>query len=182
MKIKLDETTNLEQIKDLIQKKSSKPIENLVLKHNGRVIENKTTLKDFKPINVYILISELTTKESPLKNRKLCISNCGFYGDASTNEMCSLCYKKTLTECEEDSSKNSSEEDSSEKSQIDTTRCYYCKRRIGLLGFQCRCGYKFCAKHRYANQHSCSFDYKTHDRKQLEKQNVSLENKKISKF
>ena len=42
---------------------------------------------------------------------------------------------------------------------------------IGLLGFQCKCEYYFCAEHRYSDKHECAFDFKTQARKSLEKQN-----------
>eukprot|EP00971_Amphidinium_carterae_P055285 1089670-Amphidinium_carterae.1 len=32
----------------------------------------------------------------------------------------------------------------------------------GLTGFECRCGYFFCATHRHAEDHACSFDHKAH--------------------
>lgn len=38
-------------------------------------------------------------------------------------------------------------------------------------GFKCRCDGLFCAKHRHALDHQCSFDFKTFDRDNLEKRN-----------
>lgn len=35
-----------------------------------------------------------------------------------------------------------------------------CQKKLGLTGFQCRCGGLFCSLHRYANEHQCTFDYK----------------------
>ncbi|KAJ0987055.1 hypothetical protein J5N97_005411 [Dioscorea zingiberensis] len=40
------------------------------------------------------------------------------------------------------------------------TRCNACKKRVGLTGFNCRCGNIFCAVHRYSDKHSCPFDYR----------------------
>lgn len=39
-------------------------------------------------------------------------------------------------------------------------RCTVCKRKVGLLGFQCKCENIYCSTHRYAEVHNCSFDYK----------------------
>ncbi len=32
--------------------------------------------------------------------------------------------------------------------QLNTGRCFTCRKKIGLTGFQCRCEYFFCAQHR----------------------------------
>lgn len=42
----------------------------------------------------------------------------------------------------------------------DPKRCLTCRRRVGITGFRCRCGFVFCGTHRYAEQHECSFDFK----------------------
>lgn len=41
-------------------------------------------------------------------------------------------------------------------------RCCWenCNKKLGLTGFQCRCGGEYCSLHRYANEHRCTFDYK----------------------
>ncbi|KAF8760477.1 hypothetical protein HU200_010099 [Digitaria exilis] len=38
-------------------------------------------------------------------------------------------------------------------------RCAACRRKVGLLGFPCRCGGTFCASHRHAETHGCGFDH-----------------------
>lgn len=47
------------------------------------------------------------------------------------------------------------------------SRCISCKKKVGLLGFNCRCGGTFCEKHRYSDKHECTFDYKTHGRTEV---------------
>jgi len=47
------------------------------------------------------------------------------------------------------------------------SRCISCKKKVGLLGFHCRCGGTFCEKHRYSDKHECSFDYRSHGRDQV---------------
>jgi len=39
-------------------------------------------------------------------------------------------------------------------------RCGVCKKKIGLTGFECRCGNLYCGIHRYSDKHDCTFDYK----------------------
>lgn len=55
--------------------------------------------------------------------------------------------------------------------QANRSRCFGCNKRVGLLGFECRCGYVFCAGHRHAADHACSFDYASMDKARLASQN-----------
>lgn len=41
-------------------------------------------------------------------------------------------------------------------------RCSHCKKKVPLCGrFECRCGKTFCSTHRYAEEHQCTYEYKT---------------------
>jgi hypothetical protein len=60
--------------------------------------------------------------------------------------------------------------------------CSACKKKVGLTGFDCRCGAVFCALHRYADQHACPFDYKTHDKSILSKNNQRVVGEKVEKI
>jgi predicted nucleic acid binding AN1-type Zn finger protein len=40
-------------------------------------------------------------------------------------------------------------------------RCKQCKKKVGYLGFDCKCKGYFCSFHRYPEEHSCSYDHKT---------------------
>uniref|UniRef100_A0A0E0D836 AN1-type domain-containing protein n=1 Tax=Oryza meridionalis TaxID=40149 RepID=A0A0E0D836_9ORYZ len=55
--------------------------------------------------------------------------------------------------------------------QPEANRCATCRRKVGLTGFKCRCGGTFCGGHRYADEHSCGFDYKSSGRELIAKQN-----------
>jgi len=66
--------------------------------------------------------------------------------------------------------------------QVNTSRCWRCNRKVGLLGFQCRCGFYFCGDHRYADTHDCAFDYKTFGREQLSKANQKVVAEKLHKI
>ena len=41
-------------------------------------------------------------------------------------------------------------------------RCHHaeCKTRLMLSDMPCKCGWRFCMKHRHAEEHKCSFQYK----------------------
>jgi hypothetical protein len=62
-------------------------------------------------------------------------------------------------------------ESSPAKPTVDRTRCAECKKKVGLTGVECRCGNVYCGSHRIAEKHSCSFDYKSFGRKNIEKAN-----------
>ena len=65
------------------------------------------------------------------------------------------------------------------KIQKNTNRCMSCNKKIGLLGFQCKCEYYFCSEHRYSDRHECAFDYKSHGKELLIKANPNIVAKKI---
>ncbi|SBT87471.1 zinc finger protein, putative [Plasmodium malariae] len=62
------------------------------------------------------------------------------------------------------------------------TKCFLCNKRIGLLGIKCRCEHYFCALHRYADTHNCTFDYKKYYKDQLMKNNVKVVADKVKKI
>ena len=70
-------------------------------------------------------------------------------------------------------------EEPPKKVQVNTSRCWTCNRKIGLLGFQCKCEFYFCAEHRYSDKHECSFDYKEQGRQQLTKANPTIAPQKV---
>ncbi|KAJ4461715.1 putative AN1-type zinc finger protein 5 [Paratrimastix pyriformis] len=37
----------------------------------------------------------------------------------------------------------------------ESDRCFFCKKRIGLMAFSCSCGNNFCTKHRFPDSHNC---------------------------
>ena len=50
-----------------------------------------------------------------------------------------------------------------------TPRCAHegCRRKLGLVPFTCRCNKDFCVEHRCSDSHSCTFDYKAEQKKEL---------------
>jgi len=66
--------------------------------------------------------------------------------------------------------------------QANRSRCFTCSKKVGLLGFECRCGYVYCSGHRHAADHSCSFDYASFDRERLAKANPVVAASKIDKL
>ena len=51
---------------------------------------------------------------------------------------------------------------------------------LSSAGFECRCEGLFCSKHRFADQHECNFDFKTHDREVLAAANPTVAPPKLN--
>lgn len=60
-------------------------------------------------------------------------------------------------------------------------RCKMCGKKTCLMEFKCKCDESvvFCIKHRYPEDHNCSFDYKTFAQKQIELRNPIIAHKKL---
>ena len=61
-------------------------------------------------------------------------------------------------------------------------RCSTCSKRIGLTGFNCRCGNFFCAVHRYSDKHGCPYDYRDAARDAITKANPVVKAEKLNKI
>jgi len=54
-----------------------------------------------------------------------------------------------------------------------------CNKKLKLTDMTCRCGKRFCPKHRYAEEHNCSFNYQETARQQLAKKNPLVNGNKM---
>lgn len=61
-------------------------------------------------------------------------------------------------------------------------RCFECTKRLGLCAIKCRCNNIFCAKHRYAEKHICSYNYKNNQTDDLKKELINIIPEKVSKI
>lgn len=118
------------------------------------------------------------------ENTSLCARGCGFYGTPSNHNLCSQCYKAFLKEeqaknvialSEKISSLTVDDSDSATTGNVGLMmkkqRCMICKKKLGLISFNCRCGGMFCGVHRYPEEHACNFDFKSRGRVILAKEN-----------
>nr|XP_033798236.1 AN1-type zinc finger protein 4 isoform X1 [Geotrypetes seraphini] len=61
--------------------------------------------------------------------------------------------------------------------------CFLCGKKTGLAAsFECRCGNNFCASHRYAETHNCTYDYKSVGRRYLQEANPVVSAPKLPKI
>ncbi|OWM71902.1 zinc finger A20 and AN1 domain-containing stress-associated protein 1-like [Punica granatum] len=161
----------------------------------------------------------------PFSDPKLCANNCGFWGNPTTMNLCSKCYKDCCLKEERDatakaavkSSFNSKPASSSfpkDKADISSsiidcsaakaagavevaapegsgaeqpppkgpTRCGGCNKKVGLTGFNCKCGKTFCGAHRYPESHNCTFDFKGAGRDAIAKANPVVKADKVERF
>ncbi|XP_076346526.1 AN1-type zinc finger protein 4-like [Tachypleus tridentatus] len=62
-------------------------------------------------------------------------------------------------------------------------KCAWCNKKTGIAtSYTCRCGKNFCATHRYAELHHCTFDYKTEGRRLIQQSNPPVRAPKLPKI
>ncbi|KAK9053688.1 hypothetical protein SSX86_024762 [Deinandra increscens subsp. villosa] len=66
--------------------------------------------------------------------------------------------------------------------KVGPNRCSTCRKRVGLTGFNCKCGNLFCSAHRYSEKHECPFDYRSAGRDAIAKANPVVKAEKLDKI
>lgn len=67
-----------------------------------------------------------------------------------------------------------------EKQEKDEQQCAFCSKKLKFFNtFTCRCEKMFCSRHRFYDQHQCSFDFKKEAQKRLKEANPKITPKKI---
>ncbi|KAK9885008.1 hypothetical protein WA026_009237 [Henosepilachna vigintioctopunctata] len=77
---------------------------------------------------------------------------------------------------------NEGEDKDGDKDKKKKNRCGVCRKKVGLTGFQCRCGGLFCGVHRYSDKHDCSFNYREMGAQEIRRNNPVVVGEKIQKI
>lgn len=79
-------------------------------------------------------------------------------------------------------SSGNSDKDGDKDARKKKNRCATCRKKVGLTGFECRCGGLFCAVHRYSDKHDCSFNYREMGAQEIRRNNPVVVGEKIQKI
>ncbi|XP_018615603.1 AN1-type zinc finger protein 5a [Scleropages formosus] len=80
------------------------------------------------------------------------------------------------------SAPSSDEAKAPEVPKVKKNRCFMCRKKVGLTGFDCRCGNLFCGLHRYSDKHNCPYDYKAEAAAKIRKENPVVVADKIQRI
>ncbi|NXD69019.1 ZFAN5 protein, partial [Eolophus roseicapillus] len=129
---------------------------------------------------VYLVVANSPSAQTPVTHQMTAMSISREENSSETEE---------LLKTEEASSASSSSgrliaegKTASEKPKQKKNRCFTCRKKIGLTGFDCRCGNLFCAIHRYSDMHACPYDYKAEAAEKIRKENPIVIAEKIQKL
>merc|ERR1712137_23076 len=202
--LEMELSDTVEKLKEKIQEQHGIPQQDLKLAFRGKNLSNEALLDTINQLKskgkaTFIMTQKKSASDPAEKDKKeskedqvpatLCINNCGFYGTQANGGYCSSCFKELglvstnsskseETKSETEETKIEPEEIDPSKIQTDTAHCWKCNRKVGLLGFTCKCKYVFCGEHRYSDKHECSFDYKTKGIEDLTKKLERVQDKK----
>ncbi|XP_065210547.1 uncharacterized protein LOC135838728 [Planococcus citri] len=77
---------------------------------------------------------------------------------------------------------NDSNNDDNDSKAKKKNRCALCRKKVGLTGFECRCGGLYCGIHRYSDKHNCTFDYRQLGAQEIRRNNPVVIGEKIQKI
>ncbi|KAI5170002.1 hypothetical protein PAEPH01_1163 [Pancytospora epiphaga] len=67
-----------------------------------------------------------------------------------------------------------------EDSVVSPEKCHFCEKKLKFINtYMCRCERFFCSRHRFFDQHNCTFDFQAGARNKLKEKNPKVVAKKI---
>ncbi|XP_011188736.1 serine-rich adhesin for platelets isoform X1 [Zeugodacus cucurbitae] len=96
----------------------------------------------------------------------------------TSTEAAAVAGPSTSSQTAEDDKDKEEDKDAKKKKN----RCAECRKKVGLTGFQCRCGGLYCAVHRYSDKHDCTFNYREHGAQEIRRNNPVVVGEKIQKI
>lgn len=61
-------------------------------------------------------------------------------------------------------------------------KCFKCSKLLGPVNFKCKCEHFFCTRHRYPEDHLCSFDHRSAGIRKLSEENPLVEAPKFNRI
>ena len=132
---------------------------------------------------------------------QLCRVCCEFFGNKDSDYLCSKCFKSTQTKKNDtqsatlavsnifeqvvqpiSSTMEEEKEESAQKVQHDHKKCFNCSKKVGSLGWKCKCGFTYCKGHRLPEDHKCDFNFREEGIQRLAKENPVVQASKLAKI
>ena len=109
-----------------------------------------------------------------------------FFGQVQTDYLCSQCFKALRAAPVPASAPASVPVSPAEETKTEAketiSRCKLCDRKLGTMQFPCKCGGRYCARHRVPEDHACTYDHRTIGVKRLADSNPLVVAEKIRKL
>lgn len=109
-----------------------------------------------------------------------------FFAQVQTDFLCSQCFKTRISQPPAVSAQvtvpAAQAEEVKTEAKETISRCKLCERRLGTLQFPCKCGGRYCAKHRVPEDHACTYDHRTVGVKRLADSNPLVVAEKVRKL
>lgn len=123
--------------------------------------------------------SPITSQPSPMTSRLVAMSL-----DPNTEEadVAATIERTALPEDKDAAQPGTSDPEVPKQQEKKKHRCFACRKKVGLTGFECRCGHLFCGMHRYSDKHGCPFDYRQEATERLRRENPVVVSQKIHKI
>jgi len=159
--------------KDALRKKQTPPISSTPVLASSPVNSSTQTINPSTAVTVPLLSNQST----PTHDHNTAQPTVLLHNQSSADK------EKSLPDESADCAGPSNDDKDGDKdAKKKKNRCVMCNKKVGLTGFECRCGGLFCSTHRYSDKHDCTFDYREHGAAEIRRNNPVVMGKKIEKI